>query len=257
MLFRRTNGNDRDGGRAGLLSRRVASALLFSFATACSPASTTSTSANVVNAPLPEEVESLHRAALVDRDREDVSHIGSSCADIARLEAEGKRAESQPERDVYAAAASRRRYEKTRDIQGVVAKAVQEALRVTKSIKDAPPTSPMVVSRDDLDALHARLRDSGELAQTLSCYDATAAKTARQQIASSSSALDEAVSCQASAECRAGRLVASICAAINARDRATADDLKKDYATVLHTPFDVTTCPKPPKIDDDSSVGSR
>jgi hypothetical protein len=189
------------------------------------------------------------RAEGADRARLEVKRVGSSCEDITTLVQAGEHAETQPERDVYAAAASRRRYERTRDIEGAVAKVVKDARAVTHAAEDMEPGAPPV-REEEVDDLHVRLRDALDLAATLTCYDAESARVAQRTVETSTSALDQAVACRASPLCQGQRLVAPICQAIAARDRATADDLKKEYERLMRKSFDANLCPKPEKDSD-------
>jgi hypothetical protein len=225
--------------------------LLLLFLASCAAPRAGSAPPNLTSAaPESAELAASARAADAERVRQEVKGFGSSCVDIAALEEAGRRASDQSERDVYAAAASRRRYERTRDLEVAVDKVVQDAQSATRAAEDTEPASPAVADADvtrDPGALRARLHGALDLARTLACYDADAAKAAQRSVESSASALDGAVACRASPACRAGRLAGPICAAIAARDRAMADDLKKEYADLLHKSFDLGACPKPGK----------
>lgn len=227
---------------------RAGGALLFLLLASCAaPQSTVPPSGGAVSLQ-GDDVERA-RAAGADRARLEVKRIGSSCEDITALVQAGEHAETQPERDVYAAAASRRRYERTRDIEGAVAKVVKDARAVTHLAENSEPDAPPV-REEDVDDLHVRLHDALDLAATLACYDAEAAKVAERTVETTTSTLDHAVACRASPLCRGQRLVAPICQAIAARDRATADDLKKEYERLMQRSFDAAVCPKPPKESD-------
>jgi hypothetical protein len=231
-------------------------ALLLVFLASCAAPGAGSPPPNLTSAEPPAAEAAVAREVDAERLRQEVKRYGSSCEDVAALEQGAARSTEQSRRDVYAAAASKRRYEGARDIEVAVAKVVQDAQVATKAAEALDPSAPSAAATPDPDALRARLHDVLGLSEKLACYDVEAAKDARRTVEVAASALDAAVACRTSPSCRGGRLTGAICAALAVRDRATADDLKTEYRGLLHTPFDVGVCPKPAKDGGKEIVGS-
>jgi hypothetical protein len=216
--------------------------------------------------------------------RADLLELHESCDDVATLTAAAAKARSQWAIDRYTEAAQQRRSQQVSYLVGEIGRETGRSRGYSRVVHpDGTETrKSSLPGMANPEALRSRIAEVRALVERLRCYDAAAATTAAGDVNVWATELDAAItaemSCRATPQCLADRLVPSLCEAIAGRkdalsgiarerqnpsgyvnatllhdlgedaqiDAATAADLRKRYTAIAHRPFDDSRCSKLP-----------